>query len=187
VAKTSKPGGKLDIAICYADKRWRKIPGLRTRLKHATQSLWHYLPDYVALQAQAALLLTHDEAMQQLNHDFRGHDKPTNILSFPQFGAQDIQQLSVQKPSVFLGDLAMGYQYVAAEAKSEHKILLDHVTHLMIHGILHLLNYTHDTGQDAEQMERLEKTVMQDLGLPDPYAPIKVANPVRRRQRTKVK
>ena len=71
-----------------------------------------------------------------------------------------------------MGDIVLGYQYIVVETEKKHKILINHVTHLMIHGILHLFGYDHRLSADAVRMEQLEQKVMGGLGLPDPYAPL---------------
>ena len=70
-----------------------------------------------------------------------------------------------------MGDIVLGYQYIVAEAKKDNKILINHLSHLLIHGILHLFGYDHISGPEAVSMERLETKIMAGLGLPDPYAP----------------
>lgn len=170
-----KVSSHLEIQLVGAG--WKKEKGLEKRLQAAVNLTLASLPAAllpIARQAQVTLLLTNDKAVQTLNHDYRGKDKPTNVLSFPQFEKDDLVKLSRSKTpilgGVHVGDIAVAYQYVVKEAKAEHKVLADHVTHLLIHGLLHLFGYDHDTVARAAKMEKLEKEIMATLGLPDPYA-----------------
>jgi probable rRNA maturation factor len=133
-----------------------------------------------AALGQMTVLLTHDREVQALNLDFRGKDKPTNVLSFPGFERPDLLRAARAGAPLYAGDIAVAYAFTSREAKAEGKKLLDHVTHLTIHGILHLYGYDHDTPARARVMEKLEKQIMATLGLPDPYAPI--SEPVRARR-----
>ncbi len=162
-------GIKLDIVI--EDARWRKIPRLRSRLEKAADAVHAELPKSLRLSCTATVLLAGNAAVRRLNRDFRGHDKPTNVISFPQFEPAELTKKGKKRGGFYAGDVALGYQYVVAESKKDHKILINHTIHLIIHGILHLFGYDHQLGADAVRMERLEKKVMAKLDLPDPYAP----------------
>ncbi|MDP9127859.1 MAG: rRNA maturation RNase YbeY [Pseudomonadota bacterium] len=171
------PALKIDIQIEL--KGWRKIPRLKARLDAAARTTMALLPQYRSMPLAVTLLLTGNAAIQRLNRDFRGLDKPTNILSFPQYEPAQLPKKSKAPEPVFIGDLAMAYQYMVGEAKKDNKILIDHIVHLFIHGILHLFGYHHASASAAARMEGLEKKVMAELGLPNPYAP---RTPVTRKQ-----
>jgi probable rRNA maturation factor len=109
----------------------------------------------------AAVLLTDDQAVQALNLKFRGKDKPTNVLSFP---APDMPGLDD-----FLGDIAIAFETTRREAADEGKAIADHLSHLVVHGILHLLGEDHETPEDAEAMEAAERAILARLGIADPY------------------
>ncbi len=133
------------------------------------------LPDAEALcrrAAEAALagaarggdvvvLLTDDRAMAELNGQFRGKSEPTNVLSFP----------AAESARPHLGDVAVSYGVTAREAAQQGKSLADHLSHLVAHGVLHLVGYDHEDEAEAETMEALERRVLAGLGAPDPYAP----------------
>lgn len=106
-----------------------------------------------------SLLLAGDARLQELNRDWRGKDKPTNVLSFP---APDL-------PMSHLGDVAMSFDTCAREAKEQGKELRAHVFHLFVHGVLHLLGYDHETGPQADEMEGLESRILLGLGQADPW------------------
>ena len=99
---------------------------------------------------------------QDLNRDYRGKDKPTNVLSFP-FEAPPGMELPL------LGDLVICRQVVEAEAIEQGKPLMAHWAHMVVHGSLHLLGYDHIEDEEAEEMEQLERDIMQELGFADPY------------------
>lgn len=156
------------------DARWKKVSGLKPRLEKIVQLVLANVPEaycMLAKRAQATLLLASDKEVRRLNHDYRGMNKPTNVLSFPQFTAAELRRLGKGREPVYIGDIAMAFQYTKAEAASEDKILINHISHLLIHGLLHLFGYDHLTDAAAARMERLEKKLMAELGLPDPYAP----------------
>jgi probable rRNA maturation factor len=106
-----------------------------------------------------AILLTDDDAVRDLNARFRKKDAPTNVLSFP----------AAANPINHLGDVALAFGVCAAEAQAQGKSLADHLSHLVAHGVLHLLGYDHETDADAEAMEAHERAVLAPLGIPDPY------------------
>jgi len=99
---------------------------------------------------------------QALNRDYRGKDKPTNVLSFP-FEAPPGIDLPL------LGDLVICHAVVAQEAQQQHKPLIQHYAHMVIHGTLHLLGYDHIEDDEAEAMEQLERTLLAEFDIPDPY------------------
>lgn len=155
---------------------WAQVKGLKKRLQTATELTLASLPENLiptARAAQVTVLLTTDRRVQSLNRDYRGIDKPTNVLSFPQYESKDLIKVGRKVVGgLYVGDIAVAYQYVVREAKADGKQLLDHVTHLVIHGLLHLFGYDHDTDRRASRMEKMEKEIMASMGLLDPYAPI---------------
>ncbi|MEC7118587.1 MAG: rRNA maturation RNase YbeY [Pseudomonadota bacterium] len=104
---------------------------------------------------------------QQLNHDYRGKDKPTNVLSFPSEMPDEMVTMLGYLP---LGDLVICVDVVAQEATEQAKSPQHHLTHLVVHGVLHLLGYDHETCEaDAEEMEALEVEILAKLGVGNPY------------------
>lgn len=130
------------------------------------------LPDTEALverAAQAALgmvegdvvvLLTDDDAVRDLNNRFRDKDKPTNVLSFP----------APESAAPHLGDIVLAFGVCAAEAVAQKKTLADHLSHLVVHGVLHLLGRDHEDDAEAEAMEAEEREILAGIGVADPYA-----------------
>ncbi len=116
--------------------------------------------------AELSVLLADDTFVQSLNRKFRGKDKPTNVLSFPH--APSPADALHNEPSS-LGDIALAYETVKAEAKHQGKSFDDHLAHLVVHGVLHLLGYDHVDEKDAEQMEMRERDLLKLFGIKDPY------------------
>ena len=104
--------------------------------------------------------LTDDETVADLNQRFRGKAGPTNVLSFP----------AAETARPFLGDVILAFGVCAREAGDQAKPLADHLRHLVVHGVLHLLGYDHLDDAEAETMEARERTLLAKLGVPDPYA-----------------
>ncbi|CZF85532.1 MULTISPECIES: rRNA maturation RNase YbeY [Grimontia] len=114
-------------------------------------------------QAEVTIRIVDEFESQSLNRDYRGKDKPTNVLSFP-FEAPPGVELDL------LGDLIICRQVVEKEAEEQNKDLLAHWAHMVVHGSLHLLGYDHIDDEEAEEMESLEISIMNALGFENPYA-----------------
>ncbi|NOH81361.1 rRNA maturation RNase YbeY [Vibrio sp. RE86] len=112
--------------------------------------------------AELTVRLVDEQESHQLNHEYRGKDKPTNVLSFP-FEAPPGMEINL------LGDLIICRQVVEREAVEQNKPLMAHWAHMVVHGSLHLLGYDHIEDDEAEEMESLETEIMQDMGFEDPY------------------
>lgn len=121
------------------------------------------------MAAEAAVVLADDRTVRTLNRDWRGQDKPTNVLAFA--AGEGVVVRPVPGEPLALGDVVVALQTARAEAKAEGKRLADHFRHLVVHGMLHLLGRDHRTDAEARRMERLETTVLAGLGIADPYAP----------------
>lgn len=129
-----------------------------------------------AEECVVSLVATDDASIAALNAEFRDKPTPTNVLSWP---AQELSleapglQPATPRPDAFgeleLGDIALAWETCQREAEAAGKPLTDHVTHLVVHGLLHLMGYDHVRDADATLMEALEVTILCTLGLPDPY------------------
>lgn len=118
--------------------------------------------------AELSVVLADDELVHRLNREYRGKDKPTNVLSFALTEAEEPE--AQEGVPVMLGDVILAYETVAREAAEQRKSFNDHMTHLVMHGVLHLLGYDHETDDEAEEMEALETRLLATLGIADPYA-----------------
>ena len=119
-------------------------------------------------EAELAVMLTDDPGISTLNNNWRGIDKPTNVLSFPALQPEGARKPGDAPP--MLGDIAIAYETTKREADEEGKPFEHHLSHLAIHGFLHLIGYDHENDADAEEMESLETEILEQLGIPDPYA-----------------
>jgi probable rRNA maturation factor len=130
---------------------------------------------YAALAAtpasvEIAIRLIDDSEIRTLNRDHRGKDKPTNVLSFPMFDPDDVATLATSPmPEILLGDIVLARGVCEREAAEKGISLEAHFTHLVVHGLLHLLGYDHLEEGEAEAMEAIERLVLADLGYADPY------------------
>nr|WP_245593605.1 rRNA maturation RNase YbeY [Azospirillum halopraeferens] len=118
--------------------------------------------------AELSVVLADDALVHRLNREYRGKDKPTNVLSFALTEAEGPDP-DPAAPTL-LGDVVLARETVEREAAAQGKSAADHLVHLVVHGTLHLLGYDHEEDAQAEAMERLEVTVLAGLGIADPYA-----------------
>ncbi|MCZ2203384.1 rRNA maturation RNase YbeY [Bartonella sp. A05] len=130
--------------------------------KALTATIQHCSLDNIT--SELSLLFTNDEHMAQINAQWRNKNNPTNVLSFPAFPLK-----AGQNPRSMLGDIVIARETVMREAKQEGKSFHDHLTHMVVHGVLHLLGYDHETHEEAHQMEELEKEILRKLSIKDPY------------------
>ena len=142
------------ITLLVEDQGWRKSRGLVTRLRRAAEAALAAS----RLKGNLTVLLSNDAKLKSLNHEFRGKNKPTNVLSFPAAGADG-----------YRGDIAIAYGVARKEAAASGKALNDHACHLVVHGVLHLAGYDHERAADAKVMEPLEVKILKRLGIADPY------------------
>jgi len=115
---------------------------------------------------EVSITLADDRVQRRLNRDYRGRDAPTNVLAFPTWRPGMCTPAEVP---LLLGDVVLAFETVAREAAEQGKPLTDHLRHLIVHGVLHLLGYDHRTRAEAVRMETLETLTLAELGVPDPY------------------
>jgi probable rRNA maturation factor len=118
---------------------------------------------------ELSVRLTSDDEVRALNDQWRGKDKPTNVLSFPLAGPKALMQAMVAGPELLLGDIVLARGVCVAEAADKGISVDDHATHLLVHGTLHLLGYDHLDDATAEDMEAREVRALSRLGIADPY------------------
>jgi len=145
---------------------------LADRAVHAalTVSPYGWIED-TRFTAEISVRLTDDDEVQVLNRDYRGKDKPTNVLSFPMVQKDLLDGLANSDDGeVLLGDIVLAHGVTAAEAAEKGVTLAAHATHLIVHGTLHLLGFDHEEGEAAaDAMEEMERQALASLGHPDPY------------------
>jgi probable rRNA maturation factor len=145
------------IQLVVDDPGWRKIRGLLPRLKRAAAAAEKAAK--FRGKSSMTVLLANDRKLKMLNRDFRGKDKPTNVLSFP----------AGPNREGYRGDIALALGVTRREAKTEGKRLIDHAAHLVVHGVLHLAGHDHVRSRDAKVMENLEIAILESLGIANPY------------------
>jgi probable rRNA maturation factor len=167
------PDGPSTVALTIDAPAWRRHladpEGICRRAFAATLDRVP-TPAWLA-RGEVGVLLADDATVRRLNADHRGQDRATNVLSFPTF-EQILEEAADHLPPgpIPLGDVVLAFETVRAEAAAEGKPLRDRVSHLLVHGYLHLLGYDHETAADAARMEELERAILEQLGIPDPYA-----------------
>ena len=147
----------LDVAVSYAAPR-AGVPASTSFRKWVAAALKGRIRE-----ADLAIRIVDEREGQALNRHYRGKDYATNVLSFP-------AELPEGVKLPLLGDLLICAPVVAREAAEQGKPVAAHYAHLTVHGVLHLLGWDHEHDKDAEAMEQLEREVLAELGLPDPYA-----------------
>ena len=145
----------IEFDLRVDEPTWETVP----ELQMVCQSALNAGATQGKVKGEVSVLLTEDTAMQTLNREFRGKDKPTDVLSFE----------AALEDRPFLGDIAVGYGVASADASARHLSLDQHLSHLLIHGYLHLIGYDHIEDTDAQEMEALEIAALASLGWPDPY------------------
>ncbi len=162
----------IDIAIEAED--WSRVADLEGLTRRCVEAAAAAAELDTSGEIELSVLLCDDATIRTLNRDWRGFDKPTNVLSFPAASGE-----APAGPRL-LGDIAVAVETMAREAAHEGKPLEAHFAHLIVHGFLHLLDHDHEDDGEAEAMEALETTILSRLGLPDPYAgsePVEAPHP----------
>ncbi|WP_363347620.1 rRNA maturation RNase YbeY [Methylocystis echinoides] len=152
----------LEIDMIVAAAPWDGLDGLERLTRACVDASLAESGARLVDDCEMSVTFCDDAEIRVLNAQWRGKDKPTNVLSFPTPGPLDARPL--------LGDIVIAYETVAREAAEQEKTLSDHAAHMVIHGFLHLIGYDHETAAEAEEMEGLERRIALRLGLRDPYA-----------------
>ena len=150
-------GCDLRFDVSVDDEGWT---ALVPAIDNVFKSIKTALPDACLPEGlqEVSLLLTDDASIRRLNHDYRNKDKPTNVLSFP----------TIEAPGL-LGDIILARETITREASDKGVSFKDHFTHLIIHGLLHLLGHDHQTDEQAAVMEAIEIGALEKLGIANPY------------------
>jgi probable rRNA maturation factor len=145
----------LSVDVLVQSPRWKEQRGAEAAVRKAINAA---ADEISSPDGEVAVVLTNDAAIRKLNKQWRKIDKPTNVLSFP-----------AAKSGAMLGDVVIAYETLARESHDEGKEFIHHLSHLAVHGFLHLMGYDHQSDSDAETMEELERAVLARLRIPDPY------------------
>jgi probable rRNA maturation factor len=151
--------GAVVIDVLVESPLWTDAPAAEDTVRAAIEAA----ADRISVPSgEVAVMLTDDAAIQRLNRDWRSIDRPTNVLSFPAARVAGIEPL-------MLGDIAIAYETLMRECREESRDFLHHLSHLAVHGFLHLMGYDHQTDSEADEMERVEVAILSQLRIPDPY------------------
>ncbi len=178
-SKTNPLPFGCEASISVEDGYWLQLgdTGRRRTQDILIATLQHVLPEFnlndvpANTNVEVSFLFTGDREIQILNADYRDKDAPTNVLSFPdtELTLENLQDTLMFKEPLCLGDIAFAEETVSAEAKTQGKSFDDHLAHLTVHGVLHLLGYDHIDDTDAERMELLEVQILAKLNIDNPY------------------
>jgi probable rRNA maturation factor len=149
----------MNLEITVEDKDWKTVPNLRKLTRQAIKAVG------VDGDVSVSILFTSDAEILTINKQWRGTAKPTNVLSFP-VSAETPVPKGEPRP---LGDIVMAYGTILKEASEQKKPVANHVSHLIVHGFLHLLGYDHVIDAEAGIMEAREVEILARLGIEDPY------------------
>lgn len=161
--------GDLDIA--FEDAAWAaKLPASEELIrKSVLAALKNSATDTQGRPAELSIVLTNNDQVQDLNRDYRDIDKPTNVLSFPALECEFPGKLLIEPGPLHLGDIVLAYGVVLSEAEDQGTSFEDHLTHLIVHGVLHLIGFDHVDEAMAQDMEALEIAILKDFGIANPY------------------
>ena len=158
---------ELDIAL---EADWPDSTDWEALACRAAEALLPLAPELANPRLSASLLFVDDAEVQTLNREWRGKDRPTNVLSFPMYDREGLLALPHQGPPQLLGDMSLALETCQREAAEKGISLEDHATHLIIHGLLHLAGLDHEiSAEDATAMEAIEIKALAQLGIADPY------------------
>jgi probable rRNA maturation factor len=167
-AADAEPPIGLVVDVVHEAGDWDPLDAAAASVRAAADAL---AAELGIAASEACLALSSDAAVEALNATYRGKQGPTNVLSFPAGPAIEAGAgTQTEQPARFLGDLVLASETVAREARDLGLAFEHHLQHLVVHGLLHLLGYDHQTDADAEVMEALEVRVLARIGVADPYA-----------------
>jgi len=156
----------IHIHLSLEDARWRAVDAAAVLARRAALAALKRQASGLRA-AELSLVLAADRRLRGLNRAWRGIDKPTNVLAFPADDA--VSDGAAGGPPRQLGDVILAYETVTAEARAQGKPVEAHLSHLVVHGVLHLLGFDHQGAAEAADMEGAETAILAGLGLPDPY------------------
>lgn len=164
---------EIDLSLIKDDNRWADHPDINQSLcVDITNKLLGCFPQAQNQNIEISILLTDDQRMQELNKQFLNNDYPTNVLSFPDQNLDRhlIQSAGLPSTEIYLGDIALGYDILCKESQQKQIPMENHFIHLIIHGILHLLGFDHDTETKTLEMQEFEIKTLQQYDILSPYS-----------------
>ncbi|MBM08233.1 MAG: rRNA maturation RNase YbeY [Magnetovibrio sp.] len=169
----------ISVEVNVRDSGWNlKLINVKKLCRKAATAAWHAAEildtlDSTNNTAEVSISLIGDDEITELNKNYRARDRPTNVLSFPALDFWTDRKPPPGAP-LLLGDVVIALGITECEAREQEKSLANHLSHLVVHGTLHLFGYNHVKREDTKIMENLEKTVLASLAIPDPYSETQV-------------
>lgn len=164
-AGVARSAPRVEIDLLVEAEGWLPPDELEAIARRAVDAALAELGTHGEVPSELSLVFSNDAGIKELNAGWRGKDKPTNVLSFPAFAIAAGDPLPPM-----LGDIVLAIETISRESSLEKKPFEHHLIHLVVHGFLHLLGYDHETDEEAEVMEAMERRVLARLAIPDPYA-----------------
>lgn len=166
----------INIDIIAKSKKWQEYENYERKIEEICQELvlLTKLKSLDKTELEISISLVSNAQIKKINAEFRDKDKPTNVLSFPALDEELIREIGLKKlikndPYLFLGDIIIAYETVHKESLAQKKNFTNHLTHLILHSILHLIGYDHEDDEMAEEMEKLEIKILKKLNIKNPY------------------
>jgi probable rRNA maturation factor len=175
VREKTSGAAAIDVAVAVSCDYWlREIDFDAEALAREVVPMAFAMADIPAriggVDVEFSVVLTDDETIKALNRDYRGKDKPTNVLSFAALDAADADMHLLPDQPWPMGDIVLAFETIEKEVIGTDKSFRDHYVHLLIHGTLHLLGYDHEEDEEAEEMETLEIRILKKYGIENPYS-----------------
>lgn len=162
---------RLTVDVIKDDTNWNKVKIPKRYINRVVKTTLEDSGRIYPTNLELSFLLSNNQKLQELNKNFRNKNNPTNVLSFPDIDYNNIATLEkiLKENYLYLGDIAFAYETIMIEAKTQGKPFFNHMIHLMVHSILHLLGYDHICEQEAKIMEDIEILVLEKFSIPNPY------------------
>lgn len=166
----------IEIDIVKKSKKWDEFKNGEKEIEKITKKLISLSEISIFKNhLELSISLVSDTQIKKINHEFRKKNKATNVLSFSFLDESAIQKTGFEKYTkkmqhIFLGDIILAFETIKKEAISEQKKFIDHLTHLILHALLHLIGYDHEQEKMAKKMEKIEVEILKKLKIKDPYA-----------------
>jgi len=165
----------VEVDVRVDDPRWRAIiDNAEAVCRTAVDTVCSSLAGGMTARSEVSVVLTDDRRIHELNRTFRGIDRATDVLGFPGLSREQLEDHlagAAHEPAfpALLGDIVVAFETARNDAEKQRTTLAHHLSHLIVHGMLHLLGYDHQTDKEAVAMERLEASLLAALSIADPY------------------
>ncbi len=165
---SSVKGRQVEVDVALQAPLWENLANIEKVVREsAVNTLQNAILPKAAIgrELEVSLVLANDDLIQILNSEYRQKDKPTNVLTFATLDSEE----PATDGALNLGDVILSYETIVREAQEQGKFITDHVRHLVVHGVLHLLGYDHEEEDEATDMETLEIRILETMGVQNPY------------------